>query len=248
MRIAFSAGDCLGNIVLAEIMIAILRIIYWQVSDQRIEYLTIDFAALEYCIKHVAAERMVIGKEVFMESGYGRTMEHHRREVAEHSAFDVMPQKYCLPVSYFQQCGVGSLLFNHSASFNKTECAAHNHRKECIRAPISFDDFLIQLFKADIAAFALILESSAMAVGEWHSEIIGNPFGNTRLTDFIGNAIENNKLTIQSLAGTDSGIAVLKQLADSGGAFKQTWNEQSKRAVLIQHIGTMFGNRMNVLG
>lgn len=61
MSIALGAGNGLGYRILAEVVVAIIRVVHRQMLHQGIEHLTVDFAALKHRIEHMAAERLVVG-------------------------------------------------------------------------------------------------------------------------------------------------------------------------------------------
>ena len=169
------------------------------------------------------AERVVVGQKMLMESGHGSTMKHHRGEVSEHGAFDIVAQEHGLSIGHFHQRGVGCLLLDDRAGLDETERAAHHHREEGVRATVGLNDFLVQFLKTNIFAFALILECRPMAVGKRHREIIWHALGHTGLADLICDPIQDNELAVEPFAGADTRIAVLEQLADGGGAFQQAW-------------------------
>lgn len=61
LSIALGAGNGLGYRILAEVVVAIIRVVHRQMLHQGIEHLTVDFAALKHRIEHMAAERLVVG-------------------------------------------------------------------------------------------------------------------------------------------------------------------------------------------
>ena len=113
---------------------------------QGIEHLTVDFAALKHRIEHMAAERLVVGQEVLVESGHSRAVEHHGGEVPEHGALDVVAQEHGLPVGHLHQRGIGCLLLDDRARLDEAERAAHNYRKERVRAAVRLDNLIVELF------------------------------------------------------------------------------------------------------
>ncbi len=72
---------------------------------------------------------------------------------------------------------------------------------------------------------ALVLEGRAMAIGEWHGEVVRHAFGHTGLAYLVCHAIQDDELAVQALAGADAGVAMLEQFADGGGAFQQPRHE-----------------------
>lgn len=248
VRVTFGAGDCLADIVLAEVVIAVIGVVHRKMRHQRVEHLTVYLPPAEHRVKHMAAEGVVIGEEMLMESGHGGPVEHHGGEVAKHGAGHIMSEEDGLPVRHFEQCGIRCLLFDHGTSLDEAERPVHNHGEERVGSAVGLDDAVIELLEADVLTLALVLECGTMRIGERHGEIVRDPFGHAGLAYLVGDTIEDDEFAVQSFAGADACVAVLEQFADGGGALQQAGYEQRECAVLIQHVCAVIGDGTDVLG
>ena len=148
--VAFGGGDGLGDRILAEIVIAVSRVVHRKMLHQRVEYLAVDLAVVEHRIQHVAAEGAVVREEVLVESGHRGAVEHDRREIAEQRAPDIVAQEHRLAVGHLHQCGVGRLLLDDGSRLDKAERAAHDHREEGVGSAVRLDDAVVERLESDV--------------------------------------------------------------------------------------------------
>lgn len=88
------------------------------------------------------AERVVVGQKMLMESGHGSTMKHHRGEVSEHGAFDIVAQEHGLSIGHFHQRGVGCLLLDDRAVLMKLNVPRTTTEKKVFARPLASTIFL----------------------------------------------------------------------------------------------------------